>query len=226
MQEGMESAYNRKEKHEKKMCKHCKSSAHSSLEHRKHYKNFKDEKRQELQKKHMKMFEPNDASGETKEHGAKSAGASHKHMKAIPKTFGGKSTKLGHGGRAKMLESKLTSKGMPKSEVGAIVGNAARAAHAAPGQANFHGKHKKAVPSESDMGSMKGYDPTGGLGNKGYAKATAVPKAAVPVKLPPSALRGMSVSTPSNVNSTIMHAKHKKGIGGGFEGKNLKSKKA
>jgi hypothetical protein len=48
--------------------------------------------------------------------------------------FRGKSNKLGHGGRA----AQLKAQGVP----GGVIGNLARAAHAAPGQKNYHGKHK------------------------------------------------------------------------------------
>lgn len=54
--------------------------------------------------------------------------------KRMPKTFKGKSTKLGHGGRA----AKLKSMGVPGGVIGAI----ARRKHAAPGQRNYHGKRK------------------------------------------------------------------------------------
>lgn len=47
-------------------------------------------------------------------------------------TFKGKSNRLGHGGRAAQLEAR----GVP----GGVIGKLARAAHAAPGQANYHGK--------------------------------------------------------------------------------------
>ena len=50
-------------------------------------------------------------------------------------TFHGKSNALGHGGRA----AQLKARGVP----GGVIGNLARAAHAAPGQANFHGKKKR-----------------------------------------------------------------------------------
>lgn len=46
--------------------------------------------------------------------------------------FKGKSNKLGHGGRA----AQLKAKGVPDAVIGAI----ARKKHAAPGQANYHGK--------------------------------------------------------------------------------------
>lgn len=45
-------------------------------------------------------------------------------------SFNGKSNKLGSGGRA----TQLKAKGVP----GGVIGNLARAAHAAPGQSNFH----------------------------------------------------------------------------------------
>ncbi len=47
-------------------------------------------------------------------------------------TFHGKSNKLGHGGRA----AQLKARGVP----GGVIGNLARAAHAAKGQRNYHGK--------------------------------------------------------------------------------------
>ena len=48
-------------------------------------------------------------------------------------SFHGKSNALGHGGRA----AQLKAKGVP----GAVIGAMARKAHAAPGQANYHGHH-------------------------------------------------------------------------------------
>ena len=57
--------------------------------------------------------------------------------------FHGKSNALGHGGRA----AQLKARGVP----GGVIGNLARAAHAAPGQKNYHGKHakkKKVAPLE------------------------------------------------------------------------------
>lgn len=47
-------------------------------------------------------------------------------------TFHGKSNVLGHGGRA----AQLKARGVPEAVIGAL----ARRAHAAPGQANYHGK--------------------------------------------------------------------------------------
>lgn len=64
-------------------------------------------------------------------------------------TFEGKSNKLGQGGRA----AQLKARGVP----GGVIGNLARAAHAAPGQANFHKKTEKkrksamTVPQEMAM---------------------------------------------------------------------------
>lgn len=55
-------------------------------------------------------------------------------------TFKGKSNALGHGGRAAQLNSNLAKRGIPAKERGAIIGKSARAAHAAPGQKNYHGK--------------------------------------------------------------------------------------
>lgn len=55
-------------------------------------------------------------------------------MAKMPKTFAGKSTKLGYGGRA----AKLKAKGVP----GAVVGAIARRKGAAPGGPNYHGKRK------------------------------------------------------------------------------------
>jgi len=47
-------------------------------------------------------------------------------------SFAGKSNKLGYGGRA----AQLKAKGVP----GGVIGELARKAHAAPGEANYHGK--------------------------------------------------------------------------------------
>lgn len=66
--------------------------------------------------------------------------------KAVKTTgkFDGKSNKLGQGGRA----AQLKAQGVP----GGVIGNLARAAHAAPGQKNFH---KKKAASMPDMMAMK-----------------------------------------------------------------------
>lgn len=94
-------------------------------------------------------------------------------------------------------------------------------------------KHKKSY-SESDSGSMAGYDPTGGLGNKGYAKATAVPKQAIGKavsKIAKPATKGSSPYDSShsvqagkgayNANSTRMNT----AALGGVNTTKLKSKK-
>ena len=48
----------------------------------------------------------------------------------VPKTYAGKSTKLGQGGRA----AKMKAAGVP----GGVIGERARAKGAAPGQRNYH----------------------------------------------------------------------------------------
>lgn len=50
-------------------------------------------------------------------------------------TFKGKSNKLGHGGRS----AQLKARGVPSGVIGIL----ARAAQAAPGQKNYHGKRGK-----------------------------------------------------------------------------------
>lgn len=69
---------------------------------------------------------------------------------AVKKTgsFKGKSNKLGFGGRA----AQLKAKGVP----GGVIGNLARKAKAAPGQANFHGGKKKSVPQRKPNKAMSG----------------------------------------------------------------------
>lgn len=52
----------------------------------------------------------------------------------MPSTYKGKSTKLGHGGRA----AKLKAEGVP----GAVIGAIARRKGAAPGGPNYHGKRR------------------------------------------------------------------------------------
>jgi hypothetical protein len=54
----------------------------------------------------------------------------------ISGSFGGKSNALGYGGRA----AQLKAKGVP----GGVIGALARKAHAAPGEANFHGRRQAA----------------------------------------------------------------------------------
>ena len=58
--------------------------------------------------------------------------AAEKRYGAVQKhgSFEGKSNKLGQGGRA----AQLKAKGVP----GYVIGSLARAAHAAPGEKNFH----------------------------------------------------------------------------------------
>lgn len=58
--------------------------------------------------------------------------------KALPKTYKGKSTELGRGGRAAMMRDALKKKGLPEKEIGAIIGKRARAQGAAPGGPNYH----------------------------------------------------------------------------------------
>lgn len=77
-------------------------------------------------------------------------------QKAVKTTgkFGGKSNKLGQGGRA----AQLKAQGVP----GGVIGNLARAAQAAPGQKNFH---KKKVSVNTEM-AMKKKSSTSMKGNK------------------------------------------------------------
>lgn len=56
----------------------------------------------------------------------------YEEAKKRPKTFAGKSTKLGYGGRAAILKAE----GVP----GAVIGSIAHAKGAAPGGPNYHGK--------------------------------------------------------------------------------------
>ena len=61
-------------------------------------------------------------------------------------SFHGQSNRLGHGGRA----AQLRANGVPEWKIGVM----ARNAHAAPGQANFHGKkakHAKKAKHEKKM---------------------------------------------------------------------------
>jgi len=61
-----------------------------------------------------------------------------KQDQAIDKTYKGKSMKLGRGGRAAKLKAKLSKKGLPKKEVGGIIGKIARSKNSARGQKNYH----------------------------------------------------------------------------------------
>lgn len=54
--------------------------------------------------------------------------------KPMPKTYKGKSTTLGSGGRAAKLKDTLEGEGKSADYAGAIVGKIARAKQAAPGQ--------------------------------------------------------------------------------------------
>ena len=67
-------------------------------------------------------------------------------MAKMPKTFKGKSTKLGFGGRAAILKSK----GVPSGVIGAI----ARKKQAAPGMKNYHGKKKSMAAEEKGEPKM------------------------------------------------------------------------
>ena len=142
--EGLEPSYRKHEKAmDKKMCKHCKSIAHSTLQHAKHYKGFAQETKDRLQAKHMKPFEQSAADNdngvkEGSKADIKRDAMERKHQKGLPKTFAGKSTKPGMGGRAAILKSE----GVP----GGVIGKIARSKGEAPGQAGFHGgkKAKKA----------------------------------------------------------------------------------
>ena len=70
--------------------------------------------------------------------------------------FGGKSNALGQGGRA----AQLAARGVP----GGVIGNLARAAGAAPGQANYHKKGKKSKLSSGQKSFLKR------VGTKGMVK--------------------------------------------------------
>lgn len=69
--------------------------------------------------------------------------------KAIKTTgkFDGKSNQLGKGGRAAQLQAQ----GVP----GGVIGNLARAAHAAPGQANYHKKKSDTKMSDGQKAYLK-----------------------------------------------------------------------
>lgn len=73
--------------------------------------------------------------------------------KAMPKTYAGKSTKLGQGGRAAKLKDQLEAKGTPKKFIGGIIGKIAHEKQAAPGQKYFH---KKAKTVKKGMKGGKG----------------------------------------------------------------------
>jgi hypothetical protein len=64
-------------------------------------------------------------------------------------SYKGKSNKLGHGGRSQQLRDR----GVPEG----VIGMMARRAHAAPGQANYHGKSRQSAASRYEKGKMS-YD--------------------------------------------------------------------
>ena len=78
-------------------------------------------------------------------------------------SFDGKSNKLGYGGRADQLKAQ----GVP----GGVIGELARKAHAAPGQANFHGKKDGGMVKAKEIAKAKDKLP-----------ATAGHKATTPIK--------------------------------------------
>ena len=79
-----------------------------------------------MKRRRMKSATQTDGTSMMKRHRMK--------IKTSGKSFG-KSNVLGHGGRA----AQLKHQGVP----GGVIGNLARAAHAAPGEKNFHGKRTK-----------------------------------------------------------------------------------
>jgi hypothetical protein len=87
---------------------------------------MRDEKKREEKIKARHPEKESKHEDKPKEEGEKNDGIKHSG------SFEGKSNALGHGGRAKQLEAK----GVPKG----VIGELARKAHAAPGQANYHGK--------------------------------------------------------------------------------------
>lgn len=82
----------------------------------------------------LKMFRE---GGVKRKAAMKAAGIKHSG------SFQGKSNALGQGGRA----AQLKARGVP----GGVIGNLARAAHAAPGQKNYH-KKKVAAPEKQNLG--------------------------------------------------------------------------
>lgn len=90
-------------------------------------------------------------------------------------TFQGKSNTLGHGGRA----AQLKARGVP----GGVIGNLARAAQAAPGQKNFHGKKAKKATKMSGaqmmaMKKVKKLSPIAKKGMKSLSKDDKLSKKA------------------------------------------------
>lgn len=104
-------------------------------------------------------------------------------------SFHGKSNTLGHGGRA----AQLKAQGVP----GGVIGNLARAAHAAPGQANYHGGKKKEAIRKKSSGSMEnGAASTGVKVNPATVKNPAWANAPSSTK-PSSFTPKVSVSAPT-----------------------------
>ena len=169
---------------------------------RKHMKMFEPERSEESEKpvkKHMKSWTREEDEAQDRKEGVKQGskedlakdnarglGWTHKKdmgvgggekgddlkKKGLPKTYRGKSTKLGHGGRAAKLHDELPGK-MPESEKGAIIGKIARSKGAAPGGPNYHGKHRKGY-SEADMGDMSHGKPPSGPAKGNFDNSHAV----------------------------------------------------
>lgn len=100
-------------------------------------------------------------------------------------SFQGKSNTLGHGGRA----AQLKARGVP----GGVIGNLARAAQAAPGQKNFHGKKHKGATAGMDSTKYYTTKPTVSAQPKQtVSRVTVGPKQST-VSAP---AMGMSQSTP------------------------------
>ena len=126
-------------KEKRRKAKHMKHRKEHSEEEINGLRKFVDEEAKEKGKKGKKK-----TLRSPKEVVKSEQNASHqfkkKHKKSFNTTtkktgkFEGKSNALGHGGRA----AQLRARGVP----GGVIGAMARAAHAAPGQANYHG-HKK-----------------------------------------------------------------------------------
>lgn len=132
--------------------------------------------------------------------GAKSSSAAstimNRMFKATSKikmsgSFHGKSNALGHGGRA----AQLKARGVP----GGVIGNLARAAHTAPGQANYHGK--KGAIRKKAFGSMEngGNPAPATMAVKSIARA--IPKAPAPMMVKTMAPK-VNVSAPTPWTNT------------------------
>lgn len=86
-------------------------------------------------KRLMAIMDPEERAESMKERRAEK-----KNPSAEAKEYKGKSMKLGYGGRSAKLRDQLSKKGLPKKEIGGIIGKIARSKGAAPGQRNYHGK--------------------------------------------------------------------------------------